>query len=107
MGMNESYDPKKQFTVADLLTYDLEEHAQLVHQIYLGAVAEYDLELKIGHMKKFWLEREFKLAKHIPDSLLASKGKFFFVFNKKKKRSCHHICVAMATRNNNISRTLS
>lgn len=75
VGMNESYDPKKQFTVADLLTYDLEEHAQLVHQIYLGAVAEYDLELKIGHMKKFWLEREFKLAKHIPDSLLASKGK--------------------------------
>ncbi|XP_060599368.1 dynein heavy chain domain-containing protein 1-like [Ruditapes philippinarum] len=73
VGMNESYDPKKQFTVADLLTYDLEEHAQLVHQIYLGAVAEYDLELKIGHMKKFWLEREFKLAKHIPDSLLASK----------------------------------
>ena len=80
MGMNESYDPKRQFTVADLLTYDLEEHAQLVHQIYLGAVAEYDLELKIGHMKKFWLEREYKLAKHIPDSLHASKGMDFGVF---------------------------
>ncbi|XP_052798483.1 dynein heavy chain domain-containing protein 1-like isoform X5 [Mya arenaria] len=73
VGMNESYDPKKQFTVSDLLTYDLKDHEQLVNQIYLGAVAEYDLEQKIGHMKKFWLEREFKLAKHIPDSLLASK----------------------------------
>lgn len=73
--MNESYDPKREFTVADLLTYDLDEHAQLIHSIYLGAVAEYDLELKIGHLKKFWEEREFKLAKHIPDSLLQSKGK--------------------------------
>ena len=80
--MNESYDPKREFTVADLLTYDLEEHAQLIHSIYLGAVAEYDLELKIGYLKKFWEEREFKLAKHIPDSLLQSKGKivlWFFV----------------------------
>ena len=77
VGMNESYDPKREFTVADLLTYDLEEHAQLIHSIYLGAVAEYDLELKIGYLKKFWEEREFKLAKHIPDSLLQSKGKKF------------------------------
>ena len=72
--MNESYDPKRQFTVADLLTYDLEDHAQLIGEIYLGAVAEYDLELKIGHLQKFWLEREFKLAKHIPDSLFQAKG---------------------------------
>ena len=90
--MNETYDPKREFTVADLLTYDLEEHAQLIHSIYLGAVAEYDLELKIGHLKKFWEEREFKLAKHIPDSLLqskgkASRGKVYFVF-----RSIFHFC---------------
>ncbi|XP_052095798.1 dynein heavy chain domain-containing protein 1-like isoform X11 [Mytilus californianus] len=73
VGMNESYDSDKQFTVCDLLTYDLEENDQLIHSIYLGAIAEYDLELKINQISKFWEEREFKLAKHIPDSVLSSK----------------------------------
>ena len=73
--MNESYDSDKQFTVSDLLTYDLEENAQLIHTIYLGAIAEYDLELKINQISKFWEEREYKLAKHIPDSVLSTKGR--------------------------------
>jgi len=72
--MNENYDASKQFTVADLLAYDLEEHAQLIHTVYLGAIAEYDLEVKINQISKLWEEREFKLAKHIPDSVLSAKG---------------------------------
>ena len=72
--MNETYDPNKQYTVNDLLAYDLEEHAQLIHNIYLGAIAEFDLEVKINVVSRFWEEREFKLAKHIPDSVLAAKG---------------------------------
>ena len=79
VGMNESYDSDKQFTVCDLLTYDLEENAQLIHSIYLGAIAEYDLELKINQISKFWEEREYKLAKHIPDSVLSTKGKGSFI----------------------------
>ncbi|KAL3832089.1 hypothetical protein ACJMK2_023767 [Sinanodonta woodiana] len=86
VGMNEAYDPKKQFTVADLLTYDLEEHAQLIHSIYLGAVAEYDLELKIGQIKRFWEEREFKLAKHIPDSILLAKARKLKLMQEAAKR---------------------
>lgn len=77
--MNETYDSDKQFTVSDLLTYDLEENAALIHSIYLGAIAEYDLELKINQVIKLWEEREFKLAKHIPDSILSTKGKFDFL----------------------------
>lgn len=72
--MNESFDSDKFYTVADLLAYDLDGHSQLIHTIYLGAIAEYDLEINIAQVKKFWEERQFKLAKHIPDSIYNSKG---------------------------------
>ncbi|KAJ8313858.1 hypothetical protein KUTeg_008419 [Tegillarca granosa] len=73
VGMNESFDPDKFYTVADLLAYDLDGHSHLIHTIYLGAIAEYDLEINIAQVKKFWEERQFKLAKHIPDSIYNSK----------------------------------
>lgn len=72
--MNEPFDPNREFTVSDLLAYDLEQHSELIHQVYLGAIAEYDLELRINQISKFWEEQEFKLAKHIPDSVITSKG---------------------------------
>lgn len=74
VGMNEPFDPNREFTVSDLLAYDLEQHSELIHQVYLGAIAEYDLELRINQISKFWEEQEFKLAKHIPDSVITSKG---------------------------------
>lgn len=74
VGMNEPFDPNREFTVSDLLAYDLEQHSDLIHQVYLGAIAEYDLELRINQISKFWEEQEFKLAKHIPDSVITSKG---------------------------------
>ncbi|XP_078321880.1 dynein heavy chain domain-containing protein 1-like isoform X9 [Crassostrea virginica] len=73
VGMNEPFDPNREFTVSDLLAYDLEQHSDLIHQVYLGAIAEYDLELRINQISKFWEEQEFKLAKHIPDSVITSK----------------------------------
>uniref|UniRef100_A0A8W8M9M4 AAA+ ATPase domain-containing protein n=1 Tax=Magallana gigas TaxID=29159 RepID=A0A8W8M9M4_MAGGI len=73
VGMNEPFDPNREFTVSDLLAYDLEQHSELIHQVYLGAIAEYDLELRINQISKFWEEQEFKLAKHIPDSVITSK----------------------------------
>lgn len=67
--MNEPYDPTQQFLVSDLLSYSLVEHADLIQSVFLSAINEYDLELKFGKIRKFWEAREFKLAKHIPDSL--------------------------------------
>ncbi|XP_033761502.1 dynein heavy chain 10, axonemal-like [Pecten maximus] len=84
VGMNETYDGMKQYTVADLLAYDLEEHAQLIHNIYLGAIEEFDLEVKITQISKMWEEREFKLAKHIPDSVTQRKRKKYTGWGKKK-----------------------
>ncbi|XP_078321876.1 dynein heavy chain domain-containing protein 1-like isoform X5 [Crassostrea virginica] len=77
VGMNEPFDPNREFTVSDLLAYDLEQHSDLIHQVYLGAIAEYDLELRINQISKFWEEQEFKLAKHIPDSVITSKDLLF------------------------------
>ncbi|XP_048242736.1 dynein heavy chain domain-containing protein 1-like [Haliotis rufescens] len=73
LGMNEPYDPTQQFLVSDLLSYSLVEHADLIQSVFLSAINEYDLELKFGKIRKFWEAREFKLAKHIPDSLFVKE----------------------------------
>ncbi|KAK6166840.1 hypothetical protein SNE40_023452 [Patella caerulea] len=71
LGMNEPYDPLQPLTVDDLLTCNLSEHADLIHRIYLSALAEYDLELNMNKITKLWDEMSFKLAKYIPDSVYA------------------------------------
>lgn len=70
--MNEPYAGNAHFTVADLLSYNLSDNSQLVHSVYLSAVQEYDLEQRIAQIKRFWQEKNFKLAKHIPDSMFAN-----------------------------------
>ena len=77
--MNEPYEPSHQFTVAELMSYNLSEHEALVHATYLSAVAEYDLEQRLHKITKFWQDRQFKLAKHIPDSMF-TKGWFILSF---------------------------
>jgi hypothetical protein len=69
--MGEQYDPHWNFTVDDLLSYNLGQHSLLINTVYQGAVAEYDLEQKLNRVKKYWEEKQFKLAKHIPDSVYA------------------------------------
>ena len=67
--MGEPYDPEHQFTVEELLSYNLAAHASTINDVYAAAVAEYAIEQKLIKVKKLWEEREFKLAKHIPDSM--------------------------------------
>ena len=71
--MCEPYEPDHQFTVAELMSYQLSEHADLVHATYMSAIAEYDLEQRLGRITRFWQDRVFKLAKHIPDSMFKGK----------------------------------
>ena len=77
LGMNEPYNAEHQFTVAELMSYNLSDHSDLVHATYMSAIAEYDLEQRLLKITKFWQDRQFKLAKHIPDSMF-TKGKFSF-----------------------------
>ena len=67
--MNEPYMGSGQFTVAELMSYNLCDNADLVHSVYLSAVAEYDLEQQMSRIKRLWQDKNFKLAKHIPDSM--------------------------------------
>ena len=67
--MGEPYDPKHEFSVEELLAYNLGSHAQIITTIYSAAVSEFTIEKKLVKIRKLWQEREFKLAKHIPDSL--------------------------------------
>lgn len=74
--MNEPYMGNTQFTVAELMSYNLSENAELVHNVYLSAIAEYDLEQLMARIKSLWQDKNFKIAKHIPDSMFV-KGVFF------------------------------
>ena len=67
--MGETYDPEHEFTVEELLSYDLASHSTTILDVHAAAVAEYAIEQKLTKIKKLWEEREFKLAKHIPDSM--------------------------------------
>ncbi|XP_035825634.1 dynein heavy chain domain-containing protein 1 [Aplysia californica] len=73
LGLNEPFDPSHQFTVAELMSYNLSDHAELVTATYLSALAEYDLEQRLNRITKFWHDRQFKLAKHIPDSMFTKE----------------------------------
>nr|KAG5709415.1 hypothetical protein BaRGS_029264 [Batillaria attramentaria] len=71
LGMNEPHIGSTTFTVAELMSFNLSDNADLVHRVYLSAVAEYDLEQQMSRIKRVWQDKNFKLAKHIPDSMFA------------------------------------
>lgn len=64
--MGQDYDPSWEFTVADLLSFNLGRYKDLIASICAGAAAEYALELQLNHLVWAWQEKDFKLAKHIP-----------------------------------------
>ena len=37
--------------------------------VYQAALSEYQIEQQLNRLRKIWEEKEFKLAKHIPDSV--------------------------------------
>ncbi len=69
LSLGEQYNPDHQFTVEELLGYDLMAHADTINSIYACAVAEYQIEQNLHKLQKTWTEKEFTLAKHLPDSL--------------------------------------
>lgn len=64
--MGQDNDPSWEFTVADLLSFNLGRYKHLIASICTGAAAEYALELQLNHLAQSWQEKDFKLAKHIP-----------------------------------------
>ena len=70
LSMGETYNHTHQFTVNELLAYNLRTHAQNITTIYTAALAEYAIEHKLAKVRKQWNAQKFKLGQHIPDSLL-------------------------------------
>ena len=66
IGLGQDYDPSWDFTVADLLSFNLGRYKDLIAAICAGAAAEYALELQLNQLARAWQEKDFKLAKHIP-----------------------------------------
>ena len=64
--MGHDFDPSWEFTVADLLTFNLGRYKDLIATVCAGATAEYALEFQLNQLTKAWQEKDFKLAKHIP-----------------------------------------
>ncbi|KAK7008742.1 dynein heavy chain domain-containing protein 1, partial [Biomphalaria glabrata] len=69
LGMNVPYNPNAQLTVADLLSFNLADHADLINRVYLSALTENNVTSRLDTIISFWQERHFKLAKYLPDSL--------------------------------------
>lgn len=69
--MGEKFEEDWEFTVEELLAYDLASHQGLIDAIFSRARAEYRLEQKLNKIEKLWTSNDvyFKLAKHIPDSV--------------------------------------
>ena len=64
--MGQEYDATMQFTVATLLSFNLAQYKDLISNICVGAAMEYALEIQLKAMIKFWQEKDFKMAQHIP-----------------------------------------
>ena len=67
--MGENFDANREFTVEELLSFNLGAHADIINTVYAAAVSEFAIEQQLVKIRKMWVEREFKLAKHIPESV--------------------------------------
>ena len=72
--MGERYEEDWEFTVDELLGYNLGAQQALIDAIYSRAKAEYRLEQKLTRIERLWSSNDvyFKLAKLIPDSVYAA-----------------------------------
>ncbi|KAF6036157.1 DNHD1 [Bugula neritina] len=71
VGIGENYEEGWEFTVEEILGYNLAAHQSLIDAIFSRAQAEYRLEQKLNKIERLWTSNDvyFKLAKHIPDSV--------------------------------------
>lgn len=56
----------------DLIALHLSVYSQLVDSVLSSAVEAYGTEQRFNKIRSFWMEREFKLAKHVLDSAYKS-----------------------------------
>ncbi|XP_033127107.1 dynein heavy chain domain-containing protein 1-like isoform X2 [Anneissia japonica] len=73
VSLGQPYHAGQHFSVAELLSFNLSEHSLQVNTICNGAIAEFTLETKLKQIRKVWDEKEFKLAKHIPEKMYNSQ----------------------------------
>lgn len=64
------YDPTYQYTVGDLIQLNLGICGSAAEGILAAAIAELRAEQKLCWLHNLWNEKEFKFAKHLPESLL-------------------------------------
>ncbi len=74
VSLGQVYQQTKMYTVSELISYNLREHSLQINSICAGAAAEFALEQCLIRLRKLWEEKEFKLAKHIPN-IKQKKGK--------------------------------
>ena len=52
-------------------------YSRVILSVYQAALSEYQIEQQLSKLRKIWQDKEFKLAKHIPNSFY--KGKQLFI----------------------------
>ena len=75
LSMGETLAPPTDFTIEQLLTYDLQMHEQTISTIHSAALAEFLVEKKLTTIESDWSKVNLKIGKHIPNSFL-HKGTF-------------------------------
>ena len=68
---------ERELSVGDLQSLGLSEHRQVIDTVYASAVAEYRVQHQLRLLQAQWQNLEFKLAKHIPDSLYKENARRF------------------------------
>lgn len=64
--MGQEFDQTMKFTTTRLLELNLSRYKELINTVCNGASHEHELEVELQQLIRSWLERDFKLAKHIP-----------------------------------------
>jgi len=71
-GVGREYDSSKQYKVDDLISLHLTVYHRLIDSVLSSAIDAYGVEQRFNKIRSFWMAREFKLAKHVLDSVLKS-----------------------------------
>jgi hypothetical protein len=84
--MGQQYDSAWHFTIADLYSFKLGLHKELINSICSGAVKEYALELELRSLAKKWTEKDFKLAKHFARTRTPPESELNSVLSRNSSR---------------------
>lgn len=112
-GVGREYDSSKQYKVEDLIGLHLTVYHRLIDSILSSAIDAYGVEQRFNKIRSFWMDREFKLAKHVLDSDLKSGQSkvtllflpYFVSLNRSSYYHCYysifvHWCVSFSVLSN-------